>query len=682
MDSIKEEALKAKEIAEKRFAEKDFAGAKNYALKAKSLWPGLDGISQMVATFDVYVASVARFNGDVDYYSILGLKPTADKYAVKRQYRKLAVLLHPDNNKSVGADGAFKLVSEAWTLLSDNAKRGSYDLNRNQNSTSVVSTSNLSSVPGVGFTGHYNSHSPVPQARLDTFWTVCTSCKVQYEYLRKYVNKRLSCKNCRGVFIAVETGTAPINGSFPYSAYSYAPDNGYGNHGSDNVSYVHTNSTYYSTDNVGGYHSGQGYEYISDVSFHWNSVSSNSTVIMGPNSSPATATDTFFPANGKVHKAKYRTGKGRNDLRDTVVSIDQQASDFGSGSSGSVITRPDKRRKVVVGMEFRNGPDGILINSPLEVNGELPTRNDVTARPSPVVPAIEVRKLLIAKARTEIQKKLKEMKLADDAATDKAIQHAEAAHLRGNASIAGSHSKPGKHGPVSITVPDPDFHDFDKDRLEECFLPRQVWALYDEEDGMPRLYCLIREVMSVKPFKILISYLSSRTDSEFGPVHWIDRGFTKSCGHFRAHSSDTVEQVNIFSHMLGKEKAGRGGCVRIFPRRGEIWAVYRHWSPDWTRSTPAEQRYQFEMVEIVDAYTEELGVCVTPLEKLAGYKTVYRRKDAARWIPRKEMLRFSHQVPSWSLKGEAGNLPDGCWDLDPAATPDELLHAELDQKAT
>ncbi|KAI4319906.1 hypothetical protein MLD38_033447 [Melastoma candidum] len=679
MDSIKEEALKAKEIAEKRFAEKDFAGAKNYALKAKSLWPGLDGISQMVATFDVYVASAARFNGDVDYYSILGLKPTADKYAVKRQYRKLAVLLHPDKNKSVGADGAFKLVSEAWTLLSDNAKRGSYDLNRNQNSTSLVSTSNLSSVHGAGFIGHYNSHSPVPQARLDTFWTVCTSCKVQYEYLRKYVNKRLSCKNCRGVFIAVETGTAPISGSFPYNAYTYPPANGYGNHGSDNVSYVHNNSTYYSTDNVGGYHSGQGYEYISNVSFQWNSVSSNSTVIMGPNSSPVITTDTFDPANGKVHKAKYRSGNGRNALRDPVVSIGQQASDFGSGSPGSVITRPDKRRKVVVGMEFRNGPDGIPINSPLEVNGELPPRNDVPARASPAVPAIDVRKLLIDKARTEIQKKLEEMKLADEAAQDKAIQHAETAQLKigGNSSIAGSHSKPGKHGPVSITVPDPDFHDFDKDRSEECFRPKQVWALYDEEDGMPRLYCLIREVMSVKPFKILISYLSSRTDIEFGTVHWIDRGFTKSCGHFRAQSSDTVEQVNIFSHMLGKEKAGRGGCVRIFPRSGEIWAVYRNWSPDWTRSTPAEQRYQYEMVEIVDDYTEELGICVTPLEKLAGYKTVYRRKDAARWIPRKEMLRFSHQVPSWSLNGEAGNLPDGCWDLDPAATPDELLHSEL-----
>lgn len=83
------------------------------------------------------------------------------------------------------------------------------------------------------------------------------------------------------------------------------------------------------------------------------------------------------------------------------------------------------------------------------------------------------------------------------------------------------------------------------------------------------------------------------------------------------------------------------------------------------------------MVEVLDDYSENLGVCVTPLIKLDGFKTVYQRdknKDAIRWIPRKEMLRLSHQVPYWLLKkGESDNVLDGCWDLDPAATPDELL---------
>ncbi|KAE8713092.1 hypothetical protein F3Y22_tig00110216pilonHSYRG00020 [Hibiscus syriacus] len=100
MEANKEEALNVKEIAEKRFCERDFAGAKTYALKAKSLHPGLEGISQMVSTFEVHAASEVKCSGETNYYSILGLKPTADRDAVKKQYRKLAVLLYPDKNKS------------------------------------------------------------------------------------------------------------------------------------------------------------------------------------------------------------------------------------------------------------------------------------------------------------------------------------------------------------------------------------------------------------------------------------------------------------------------------------------------------------------------------------------------------------------------------------------------------
>ncbi|KAE9614703.1 hypothetical protein Lalb_Chr04g0247521 [Lupinus albus] len=51
----------------------------------------------------------------------------------------------------------------------------------------------------------------------------------------------------------------------------------------------------------------------------------------------------------------------------------------------------------------------------------------------------------------------------------------------------------------------------------------------------------------------------------------------------------------------------------------------------------------------------KLGVCVSPLVMLAGFKTVYKTntdKSVIQWIPRREMLCFSHQVPSWLLEGE------------------------------
>ncbi|KAK4792743.1 hypothetical protein SAY86_023178 [Trapa natans] len=684
MEQNKDEALKAKEIAEKRFADRDFSGAKSYALKAKTLWPELDGISQMVATFEVYTASALRVNGEIDHYSILGLKPAADKHAVKRQYRKLAVLLHPDKNKCVGADGAFKLVSDAWTLLSDSSRRSFYDLKRNFVPQTNPSAVHASAVSGNSF------NTSASQGKLDTFWTVCTSCKVQYEYLRKYVNKRLSCKNCRGIFIAVETGIAPLSGSFPYCPYTYMPSNGFANHGADGVQYVTTSTTHYPGNGVAGYHSGQSYEYSSNVSFQWNSHSGSSPVVVGSNGSSSATTGSAYQCNGKLHRGnKDRAGSnGRQSNKSALIEIVPPPVDVNGPSTANVPSWSDKRRKVAMGAEFRNGSEGTGVKyspeaAPANGNSNIwrePRPSDPIDLPSQrcsAVPAFDGRKLLIDMARTEIQRNLEDIKKAEAAAvaTKKALLSKAASLVQKVDKYSGHHWKANRSGPVSLTVPDPDFHDFDKDRSEECFKPKQIWALYDEEDGMPRLYCIIREIVSLKPFKILITYLSSKSDSEFGAVNWLDCGFTKSCGSFRAYNSDVIEQVNIFSHLLTKEKAGRGGCVRIYPRSGDVWAVYRNWSPKWNRSTPPEVRHQYEMVEVIDDYSEELGICVIPLVKMAGYRTVYQREnDALQWIPRREMLRFSHQVPSWPLKDDARSLLDGCWDLDPAATPDELLH--------
>ncbi|XWS36692.1 hypothetical protein CRYUN_Cryun20dG0107300 [Craigia yunnanensis] len=710
MEANKEEALKAKEIAEKRFCERDFTVAKNYALKAKSLYPGLEGISQMVSTFEVYVASEAKCNGDIDYYSILGLKPSADKEAVKKQYRKMAVLLHPDKNKCVGADGAFKLVSEAWALLSDRIKKGSNDIKRKkQMPSAVVHTSTYSA----GLTGVSSCPNSTSQGRLDTFWTVCTSCKVQYEYLRKYVNKRLSCKNCRGTFIAVETGSAPVNGSFPYCPWSYVPSNGYGSHGYDGVTYVPTNATFFTGNGVSGHHSGHGYEYVSNMSFQWSSVSGTSTGIVGDNGVSAISTDGVYQTNGDARGAGSKVKSDTNGKRSMKNFAAHTAPNLSNGyneSSGSKTGRLEKKRKVIVGSNIRNGYEdkglksseaGLANGTGVERDPKLANPSEPPNRQCSMAPAFDARKLLIDKARIEIRKKLEEIRLASEAAAaaSEAAAAASAVELgtecgqpsaagmalkRTNLAVSIHQSVPDKRAPISIIVPDSDFHDFDKDRSEECFKPKQIWALYDEDDGMPRLYCLIREVVSVKPFKILITYLNSKTDNEFGSVNWLDSGFTKSCGHFRSWTSDIIDQVNIFSHLLRGEKAGRGGCVRIFPKSGDIWAVYQNWSPDWNRSTPDDVRHQYEMVEVLEDYSEELGVWVTPLVKLAGFKTVYQRNtnnDAIRWIPRREMFRFSHQVPSWLLRGESGDLPNHCWDLDPAATPDELLHSVTEAKA-
>ncbi|CAA6664044.1 unnamed protein product [Spirodela intermedia] len=167
---------------------------------------------------------------------------------------------------------------------------------------------------------------------------------------------------------------------------------------------------------------------------------------------------------------------------------------------------------------------------------------------------------------------------------------------------------------------------------------------------MPRLY----------PFNIQLSFLNSKSTSEFGQLNWIGSGFRKTCGDFRVGRYEPRDTVNIFSHRVRWEKGPRG-AIRILPQKGDVWAIYSNWSPDWSELTPDEVLYKYDMVEV----------------KVHGFKAVFRRRlcqDSIRRIPREEMFCLSHQVPYHLLTGrEAEDAPKGCYELDPAAIPLDLF---------
>jgi molecular chaperone DnaJ len=65
--------------------------------------------------------------GKRDYYEVLGVARDADGDAIKKAYRKLAIQLHPDRNKSADAEEKFKELSEAYAVLADADKKARYD---------------------------------------------------------------------------------------------------------------------------------------------------------------------------------------------------------------------------------------------------------------------------------------------------------------------------------------------------------------------------------------------------------------------------------------------------------------------------------------------------------------------------------------------------------------------------
>ena len=68
-----------------------------------------------------------------DHYATLGLASSASLTEVKKAFRQLAALHHPDRNTAAEAPARFRAVQEAYEVLSDETQRQAYDDNRRRN---------------------------------------------------------------------------------------------------------------------------------------------------------------------------------------------------------------------------------------------------------------------------------------------------------------------------------------------------------------------------------------------------------------------------------------------------------------------------------------------------------------------------------------------------------------------
>lgn len=66
-------------------------------------------------------------NGFVDYYKVLGVKPSVSADDLSRRFHRLAKRYHPDNPQT-GNRERFDLIVEAHNMLKDTGKRAKYDV--------------------------------------------------------------------------------------------------------------------------------------------------------------------------------------------------------------------------------------------------------------------------------------------------------------------------------------------------------------------------------------------------------------------------------------------------------------------------------------------------------------------------------------------------------------------------
>ncbi|CAL9121421.1 unnamed protein product [Musa acuminata var. zebrina] len=110
---------------------------------------------------------------------------TCLKYCTRNIYRKLALQRHPDKNKSIGADSAFKLMSDKnWKM--------EYDQLRNVNGFR-----NQGSQP--------NGDHSVRSSAIG-FCSFSHTTLMQYEYSMIFFNHNLLYPNCHQAFVAIELG--------------------------------------------------------------------------------------------------------------------------------------------------------------------------------------------------------------------------------------------------------------------------------------------------------------------------------------------------------------------------------------------------------------------------------------------------------------------------------------------
>ncbi|EEF48621.1 uncharacterized protein LOC8268412 [Ricinus communis] len=211
-------------IAEKLLQSRDFNGTRDFAVLAQETEPLLDGSDQILAVADVLLSSDKRINNHHDWYSILQIdRRSDDQDLIKKQYRRLALLLHPDKNKFPFADQAFKLVADAWTVLSDSSKKSLYDnelslFSRVDLSNSAKLPVRRSQRPAAArkhteerVQTNYNSISQDrnQKMKLSSFWTACPYCLILYEYPRVYHDCCLRCQNCQRAFHAALVPSLP-----------------------------------------------------------------------------------------------------------------------------------------------------------------------------------------------------------------------------------------------------------------------------------------------------------------------------------------------------------------------------------------------------------------------------------------------------------------------------------------
>ncbi|XVF56926.1 hypothetical protein PTKIN_Ptkin06aG0159800 [Pterospermum kingtungense] len=618
MECNKDEAVRARGIAEQKMRNGDFEGAKKFALKAKKLFPGLENISQLLTICDVhYCAKHKLYGSEMDWYGILQIEQSADEGSIRKQYRKLGLLLHPDKNKYAGAEAAFKLIGEAKMILSDQMRRSKYDMkcrisvktppkptsqpsNRaapkpNSQPSNRASSANSRNNYQNG-SSKFTASDSYRQAQRPTFWTLCSVCSTKYQYYIDFLNVLLHCPTCGYSFIARDMGP----------------------------------NCKVSSQCTGGKPSG--------VQF--------SHRFAGPTPNPKGGSSAPLGGSKKQEKVGVSMRKPHEGLTaQQKVGVSRQK--HVPHEEKSKVTPPSNANKENMGDDASKKGNSV---DPAAASNicQKGVKQKATAPPEETIPK---------KSKTGESKQEKPFIFDNNVKMSSQVDNG---------------SEPNKD-----VNPSPEFSDFKKQREENCFAANQIWAAYDTRDGMPRRYARVMEVFN-PDFRLRLIWLDyDPCDFRNEGCYAVDLPVT--CGVFCNGPSRVWSDRSVFSHQIDfiKSKGTGKGCFLVYPRKGETWALFKDWDVKWALEPKKHQPpYRYDFVEVLTDFDEKTGIAVAHLEKVKGFVSIFQQTkgDVTSFqVSPRELNRFSHRIPSFRMTGkERKGVPVGSFELDPASLPSNL----------
>lgn len=630
------EASRLKAIAETKFKNSNLKSALKHAKKAQRLAPNLEGLSSMVTAFKILrVASKSK-----EWYQILQVEPFSHINTIKKQYKKLALILHPDKNPHLGSEEAFKLVGEGFRVLSDKVRRKEYDMRlriKIQDEKVAVDDDD-------GFVGK------------ETFWTACSRCRLLHQFERKYLGQILVCPGCKMSFEAVEAKESNVVRVFSSESLSRKMGSADLKMKMGNVGLKRkiVSGDMKMKESAGGGvdgESGDSRKEMDGGCGDWDRsrlrrrTSSVGEVLARSKPKLVEDREESMTLAEMQLEAKRRANQAKLKLKQKEKEMEKSRK------------KEKKREKEIE-------RDRASKNRDLEVEGQQALEK---------IGDLENENLVLAKRIVDLRtRKRRTLKKTED------LQVVRQETLKKSVDLVIERRKTSKTEDLEImAVEDSDFYDFDSDRVERSFKKGQVWAIYDDDDGMPRHYGLIDEV-SVNPFEVKISWLDLQNNGDEGLICWEKQGFHVSCGRFKVSRKTSIDSLNIFSHVVECERAARE-VYRIFPTKGSIWALYNDVALGIEGSNlSARDSRSYDIVVFLTTYSEMHGLSMAYLEKVDGFKAVFKRQEigchAIRWLEKDDVRLFSHQIPARKLTGD--EIPESlkdCWELDPASLPSDLL---------